>query len=426
MICSAIAFWLIVTRAASPLQASWPRSLHVSRRRSWISRRPAWRTRCSHLLLAAVLRRVPERRHRRGRAADARSVDARGSALSHAARRRVDRRARCSRSRPGSVGKPASVPFGRRGLAPGPRLDALRDRVLRLPVSEHGLREAGDGHRSRGAARQGLLYLLDSLDRDPITLTRDRARDVVAAFQRSSAPARSRGRPSLYRLRRLDRRRLHVRPFPRPAGFAAVAHGSAANRRRKLLWGRSPASRWLSAVTGTHLPLWSNSSYGDAAPKPSGIVDERAVYFHDRSLALAKRGTFRDPDWPSRTRKTGRINVVNTCGLMGAAGIDFGPVHSSARRVRARRPAAREAARRIQSRMANGPLPPDDPAGYRKPRRIRQSAAGSRASRLRRAPAAHHEVGRVVLPRTPASDCGDEYRQIRRAHQSRTTIATPD
>src|SRR4029079_6545074 len=63
----------------------------------------------------------------------------------------------------------------------------------------------------------------------------------------------------------------------------------------------------------------------DAAPKPSGIVDERAVYFHDRSLALAKRGTFLDPDWPSSPRTGARLNVFNTCGLMVTAGIDFGP-----------------------------------------------------------------------------------------------------
>jgi len=71
--------------------------------------------------------------------------------------------------------------------------------------------------------------------------------------------------------------------------------------------------------------LWSNSRNVDAAPKPSGIVDERAVYFHDRSLALAKRGTFRDPDWPSSPWHGARRNVVDACGLMGAAGLDFGP-----------------------------------------------------------------------------------------------------
>jgi len=75
----------------------------------------------------------------------------------------------------------------------------------------------------------------------------------------------------------------------------------------------------------THVPLWSNSRYSDSAPKPTGVVDERAVYFRDHSLALAKRGTFRDPDWPSTKQIGGTTHVVDTCGLMGTSGVDFGP-----------------------------------------------------------------------------------------------------
>jgi len=73
------------------------------------------------------------------------------------------------------------------------------------------------------------------------------------------------------------------------------------------------------------VPLWSNSRYSDTAPKPTGVVDERAVYFRDHSLALAKRGTFRDPDWPSTRQIGGTIHVMDTCGLMGTSGVDFGP-----------------------------------------------------------------------------------------------------
>jgi arabinofuranosyltransferase len=93
----------------------------------------------------------------------------------------------------------------------------------------------------------------------------------------------------------------------------------------KTLWGTTAGVLLTVGCSATHVPLWSNSRNFDAAPKPSGIVDERGVYFHDHSLALAKRGTFRDPDWPSaRWRGTTR-HVINTCGLMGAAGLDFGP-----------------------------------------------------------------------------------------------------
>ena len=89
----------------------------------------------------------------------------------------------------------------------------------------------------------------------------------------------------------------------------------------KPLWGTAAGILLIVGCSATHVPLWSNSRNVDASPKPSGIVDERAVYFHDRSLTLAKRGTFRDPDWPSSPwHGTGR-NVVDACGLMGAGGI---------------------------------------------------------------------------------------------------------
>jgi arabinofuranosyltransferase len=107
--------------------------------------------------------------------------------------------------------------------------------------------------------------------------------------------------------------------------FAAVLLLSRLASGPKALWVPSAAVLALVGTAGVHLPLWSNSRFDDAAPKPSGIVDERAVYFRDKSLLLAKRGTFRDPDWPSAPRSAGATGVINTCGLMGAAGLEFGP-----------------------------------------------------------------------------------------------------
>ena len=107
--------------------------------------------------------------------------------------------------------------------------------------------------------------------------------------------------------------------------FAAVLLMARFLTASRAVWGTLAAVLTIVGTTAAHLTLWSNSHYGDAAPKPSGIVDERAVYFRDRSLVLAKRGTFRDPDWPKAHGGSSRVNVVNTCGLMGAAGIDFGP-----------------------------------------------------------------------------------------------------
>ena len=76
---------------------------------------------------------------------------------------------------------------------------------------------------------------------------------------------------------------------------------------------------------GSHLPLWSNSTFNDSGNKPSGIIDERGVYFRDKSLVLAKRATFREPEWPTARTEVPPPRVLPTCGLMGTSGLDFGP-----------------------------------------------------------------------------------------------------
>ena len=173
---------------------------------------------------------------------------------------------------------------------------------------------------------QGLLYLLDSLDRDPVTLTAIATAAVIAAFQRNTTARALAAGIALYLVYIvsiggdfMSGRFLAVPVFASVLLMARLLGGP------KTLWASTAGVLLIVGTTATHLPLWSNSHYGDAAPKPSGIVDERAVYFHDRSLALAKRGTFRDPDWPSARKTGGRTNVFNTCGLMGAGGIEYGP-----------------------------------------------------------------------------------------------------
>jgi arabinofuranosyltransferase len=173
---------------------------------------------------------------------------------------------------------------------------------------------------------QGLLYLLDSFDRDPITLTTIASAAAIAAFQRSTGARALAVGVILYigYVVSIGGDFMAGRFLAAPL-FASVLLMTRLLTGPKLLWAPVAGALLIVGTTASHLPLWSNSRYGDAAPKPSGIVDERAVYFHDRSLVLAKRGTFRDPDWPSAPKTAGPTGVVNTCGLMGAAGIDFGP-----------------------------------------------------------------------------------------------------
>jgi len=173
---------------------------------------------------------------------------------------------------------------------------------------------------------QGLLYLLDSLDRDPITLTTIAMVATIAAFQRT-APARALAIGVVLYLWYIvsiggdfmTGRFLSVPLFASVLLMTRLVDGS------RGLWATVAGALLTVGCAATHVPLWSNSRYGDAAPKPSGVVDERAVYFRDHSLALAKRGTFRDPDWPSTRSISPTAHVVDTCGLMGTSGLDFGP-----------------------------------------------------------------------------------------------------
>ena len=147
---------------------------------------------------------------------------------------------------------------------------------------------------------QGVLYLLDSLDRDPITLTAIAIATVVAAFQRSVAPRALAAGVILYLgyIISIGGDFMAGRFLALPV-FASVLLMTRFVGSSKPLWGTTAGVLLIVGCTATHVPLWSNSRNVDASPKPSGIVDERAVYFRERSLALARRGTFRDPDWPS-------------------------------------------------------------------------------------------------------------------------------
>ena len=173
---------------------------------------------------------------------------------------------------------------------------------------------------------QGVLYLIDSIDRDPLTLMTIAFAVILAVKQRRGAPlALAAGLV------------LHLGYVVSIGGdfmagrFVALPLFGAALLVGVFLEG--PRSFWIAAAAlflalgsaGSHLPLWSNSSFGDRAGSASGIIDERAVYFHDKSLVRAKRSTFREPEWPRKNPASRVFQVMPTCGLMGIAGLDLGP-----------------------------------------------------------------------------------------------------
>jgi arabinofuranosyltransferase len=173
---------------------------------------------------------------------------------------------------------------------------------------------------------QGLLYLIDSVDRDPLTLTTIAFALLLAAAQKRPAARALAAGLVLYLLyvASIGGDFMAGRFLAVPLYGAALLTGTLA---------RGPRPMWIAAgvvfiaigSAGSHLPLWSNSKFGDSGNKPSGIIDERGVYFRDKSLVLAKRATFLEPDWPTARAQTPPPRVLPTCGLMGTSGVDLGP-----------------------------------------------------------------------------------------------------
>ncbi len=172
---------------------------------------------------------------------------------------------------------------------------------------------------------QGLLYLLDSIDRDPLTLTAA-AFAIVIGFTNKGAARLFACGIALYLFYVISiGGDFMAGRFVAVPLFASVLLMTRLVQPANIVWWPSTAVLLIVGSVATHVPLWSNSRFGDAAPKPSGVVDERAMYFRDKSLVLARRVTLRDPDWPRAHSMPPRTKVLDTCGLMGATGLDFGP-----------------------------------------------------------------------------------------------------
>jgi arabinofuranosyltransferase len=173
---------------------------------------------------------------------------------------------------------------------------------------------------------QGVLYLVDSIDRDPITLTVIAFATILGLARPTAAARGGAAGLILYLLfivsiggDFMSGRFLAVPLFLAALVIARLTEGPRA------LWVPAAAVIALVGTAASHVPLWSDSRFGDVGPKPSGIVNERAVYFRDKSLVLAKRGTFRDQGWPKNRRLPTQMRVLETCGLMGTSGLEYGP-----------------------------------------------------------------------------------------------------
>jgi arabinofuranosyltransferase len=173
---------------------------------------------------------------------------------------------------------------------------------------------------------QGILYLVDSLDRDPVTLTVVVFAAILGLAERSALSRACATGLLIYFLYivSIGGDFMSGRFLAVPLFVAVLIVGQLATAVRAL-WIPASAVLVLVGAAASHIPLWSDSRFGDTGPKPSNIVNERAVYFRDKSLVRAARGTFRDQPWPRARRTPGKMQVFETCGLMGTSGLELGP-----------------------------------------------------------------------------------------------------
>jgi arabinofuranosyltransferase len=173
---------------------------------------------------------------------------------------------------------------------------------------------------------QGFLYLVDSLDRDPLTLTVVAFAVLLAIWQRRiEAGAFAAGLVLyLFYVVSIGGDFMAGRFLSVPLFGAVLLFGWLVTAPRAL-WVAASLAFVAVGSAARPAPLWSDSTFGNQPGGPNGIVDERAFYFGDKSVVRARRATFRSPDWPAAERIPPRLRVLNTCGLMGTGGLEFGP-----------------------------------------------------------------------------------------------------
>ena len=218
------------------------------------------------------------------------------------------------------------------GLLPAAVWTAFSLIYYGFPFPNTAYAKFGHGIDRGELLQQGWTYLLDSIDRDPVTLVailfavtmglayRGPARWVAAGVLIDLAYVVSIGGDFMSG-------RFLTLPL-----FAAVLILSRAvpfERARALT-----AASLLAVVglTSAQIPLLSDSRVErtDATMDPRfsggyGIVDERAFSFREQSLLLANRQSFPQPEWPSGATQHVPTSVDIVCGGLGKHGLQ-GPL----------------------------------------------------------------------------------------------------
>ena len=183
--------------------------------------------------------------------------------------------------------------------------------------------------------KQGVIYVIDAFDRDPLTPVLILFAIVMAAAAGGGAERRAERSASralaagvaiyLVYVASIGGDFMSGRFFAVPF-FTAVLILTRMTEADRRTWIATVSACVVLGAVSARMPLMSDSRYEDRGVKHGGIVDERAFYMKKHSLVFASMVTFQDPDWNVR-KPAGETPVLNTCGLMGEGGLDFGPYY---------------------------------------------------------------------------------------------------
>jgi arabinofuranosyltransferase len=211
------------------------------------------------------------------------------------------------------------------GLAPALAWTAFAVIYYGFPFPNTAYAKLGMGISHVQLWKQGVLYLVDSLDRDPATLV---VIGVALAFGVSRGTTLARALVSgmaLYLLyvMSIGGDFMSGRFLAVPLLLSALVLTRLVTATREI-WLVSIVAVVVLGLASAKMPLLSDSRFVEGGVKHSGVADERVYYFKVHSLAYASMTSFQDPDWDMR-RPAGPRRILNTCGLMGEAGLNLGP-----------------------------------------------------------------------------------------------------
>ena len=195
-----------------------------------------------------------------------------------------------------------------------------------FPFPNTAYAKLATGIESTELWRQGLVYLIDSIDRDPITLATIGLTGVFALRAGVLARALVAGiaLELLYVVSiggDFMSGRFMTLPFVASVRVLADGDRDAVGVDRQHRRPGSHNHRELAAV------ILSNSDFTNQEVADSGIADERGYFFARLSLSGRTGARFLEPDWPRAVDPGQAPSVAVVCGGLGLAGLQGPYVH---------------------------------------------------------------------------------------------------